>query len=1001
MASRFLGLGIQTDVRCASGALVAFLEPESLASCSAVLSPTEPESLTFEIPRDDDRASEVTVGRVVRTTFVDATDDREWDITDVADSAVSGRLQVTAQPIALRLARVIYQGTNAITGAPEFAFDDTQAAIADVIDSRVIAACDAAGLTWIERGTIDSAALIDLSGEWASALEIVQAIAEPGRAAAEWQLRRNGDTDYRLDLLDEIGSSAATVQIRTAVNLLDNRRTREVANVATRVFARGSTEGSERTMAAHLWRVASVVSGSILQLEDIQGGDGPILYDDQLNGLYFAPLNSHTFASLLVTDSDAATQRITVSSTAGISAGQWGRFFAASGANGARVVSLTRPTAIAAPSAGGLGDRALVLDRPALRGDCNLVPNPSMRDYASASDAPDNWTDTAGTPANRTVAREATIVRDAPYTCRFTTTGTTTLSLETPDIRPWAIAERRHACAIWFNVQAVPAAQSAALIFELITSAGVLIQELSRWVRGQAPQLDTWIRFIPNPVDLSAITSAVRLRVRVADTVSANAAAGWDVVFGPALLAESEVAGIADIDYSGGTALWQEANRELPKVSGAIRGYDVGVLDLARDDAANFAHLGLTPGGQVEVTDTDLGETVALRLLEYRPDYLDPAASTLRLGVAAPDLATDVQTPRGPVVESIDVRFSVSESTSENGSTGTVTLTVRDPLGTVSAVEYRTISARGNWGNWVAMTPGAAGVYVGTVALSEKVPARLNWRIRGIDGWDGPDQVLAENVVTFAMSPTPAAPAIEANYREDGTVDVAVIGDADTASLQIGFSTVSQAAANAALGSTQNARLYKFPAVGSLTLGQRAFIAAKAWSGTGASGSGSEISETEITRFNTAGSKTVRIAASGALIPYTQTASFVRDLDYFTALSEVGYTAAIPVPKGATLTAVRVRSYIGDAGDISDPSWNIFLRRIEQSGTSTQIGTAVSTVLDTWETLAISSLSESTAGDRSYLVICTPVFAFPGSTNTARIAWIEYDIDYPDVTINT
>lgn len=746
MPSRFLGLGIQTDVRCASGAAVAFFPAEDLQASAAVLSPTEPESLTFAINRGDTRAAEVYAGRVVRTTFATATDDREWDITAVDDSLGDGRLVVTAQPIALRLQKVLYQGANAITGAPELAFSDAAAAIADVIDARVIAPCDAAGLTWVERGTIDSTALVDIAGEWATAFEILVALAAPGRANGEWQLRRNGDTDYRIDILDAIGGSAAVVPIRTRVNLLENRRKREVTDLATRVYARGSSESLERTMAAHLWRVATVVDAEWLELEDIGGGAGPLAYDDQLNGLYLAVLNSHTFASQAVVDSVAATQRVRVASTAGISAGEWCRFLAGSGANGARVTSLRNPSAAAALSAGGYGDRARIIDRSALRGDCNLVPNPWMRDYASATAAPDSWTESVGTPANRTIAREATIVRDgAPYSCRLTTTGTTTLALETPSARPWAIPDRRHFCAIWFNVQAVPADLASALIFELIEAGGTLIQELGRWVRGNDPaeQLDTWIRFSPEVVDLSAITTAVRLRVRIARTNDASAESGWDVVFGPALLAESEIA-VADIEYSGGTKLWQQANEALPVVSQIVRGYDLRVLDLARADGTTFDSLGLVPGGTVEVTDSDLGETVSLRLLEYRPDYLNPLASTIRVGVAAPDIAADVGsgelTPPTTTPSDADpLVYTLCEArqTDADATTVDVTVTASAEVG-VPAVRLVALEGSGTI---------ASGAAIGVL-----VPSGSVWVFnRGAFG-SGPTQAVFEAVLNDAIT---------------------------------------------------------------------------------------------------------------------------------------------------------------------------------------------------------------------------------------------------------
>lgn len=641
--SAFLGLAIQSDVRCASGAVVAFLPPTDLAECRAELSPIEQESLTVAVQRTDARSAELVPGRVVRTRFADSTLDREWDVSEFLDTADTDLLTVVCRPIALRLSKVLVLAANAATGAPEFSFDETQATPSAIVTARVLPACAAAGLTWIAAGTIEPTGRIDLSAEWISVLQLIEALADPSRGNAEWQLRRNGDTDYKLDLLTAIGSSAATVRVRTAQNLLENRRQRSLDEVATRIIPRGSSDGTQRTMADHLFRVAAVPDGTHIDLEDPDGGAGPIAFDDQLNGLYVAVLNSYSFASQVVADSAVTNQRIQVASSAGVSTGDLVRFFVGAGANGARVVSLTKPTSALTPVSGGLGDRAMILDAAGIRGDCNLVPNPWMRTWTTEANAPDGWTRTAGTPGNVTWSRETTIVRGSPYTQRVETTGSSTLALETDDIPAWAISGRRHFAALYFNVQAVPASTASALILELITSGGTLIQELGRWVRGDSPDLDTWIRFQPNVVDLSAITSAVRLRLRVATATGSTAASGWDLIIGPALLAEAEVP-IADIEGSGGTKLWQAANVKLAAVADAIRGYDLRVMDLARDDAARFADFLFTPGGTVEVTDTDLGELTSLRLLVYRPDYLNPLQSEIRVGVPESSVAVDIGT---------------------------------------------------------------------------------------------------------------------------------------------------------------------------------------------------------------------------------------------------------------------------------------------------------------------------------------------------------------------
>ena len=63
--SRFLGLAVQTDLLCASGARVAFLRPDELTRANAIESATDPESFVFGLSREHASVAEVVEGRVV------------------------------------------------------------------------------------------------------------------------------------------------------------------------------------------------------------------------------------------------------------------------------------------------------------------------------------------------------------------------------------------------------------------------------------------------------------------------------------------------------------------------------------------------------------------------------------------------------------------------------------------------------------------------------------------------------------------------------------------------------------------------------------------------------------------------------------------------------------------------------------------------------------------------------------------------------------------------
>ena len=769
------GLGVQTDVRAASGTTVAFFDTPSLIECRATFSPTELETLVFSVSRTDPRISELTIGRVIRTTFSTATNDREWDILTIEDSNRSDILTVTAVPIALRLARAVVTSTNGTTGEVTVDYTGVQLTATEWATDVVLPALNAAGLTWISLGTVSATNRFDLSGSWASALEVVEAIMAEGKANGEWRLRRDGDASYKLDLVTAVGSDAPTVYIRTGTNLDETKRQRSLVDVATRLYPRGATDKVEQTMADHLWRIKTVVSGTVLELEDPAGGAGPIAYDDQLNGTYLAVMNSITFASTAVTDSVAATQWVTIASTTGMSAGQWVRFFKGSGVSGARLISLADPLLAASPANGGLGDRGQILDRPTINGETNLVENGTQRKWTTSANPPDGWGEYAATALNVSFTQETSDVlyTGTPVT-QIETTGPSNgaignllliqndstvpgavvftqqpgVYVQTPEIPVWKTATRQYTATVWLKVNDCPFPND-----DVSPRVYMYLHDVSRanfstrpvhpalqagligtWDVKEGDERGAWLRFQSAPFDLSTfvdfgvdtanqyhddvpkIAGKVRVRVELAggeadaatyddvylynnfvgawdntrayepgevvsDTDAGvqyfhkcilantnkkpknhagdwlelaqgdgtvitsqryrgqNVDGGWDVLVGPITLSET-AAPIEDRDYSGATELWQAANAALPRTSNIVKGYDLTVADLARDDSVLYADFVFQAGGTVILQDVDLGEVTSLRLLEYSPDYLRPLNSQIRVG-QPPDRLTD------------------------------------------------------------------------------------------------------------------------------------------------------------------------------------------------------------------------------------------------------------------------------------------------------------------------------------------------------------------------
>jgi len=777
---RLRGVGVQTDVRAAGGSTVAFFDVGSLVECTATFSPTELETLTFAVSRTDERAAELSVGRVVRTTFSTALNDREWDILTITDSNRSDVLVVTAVPIALRLARAVVTTTNGTTGEVTVDYTGVELTASEWATDVVLPALSAAGLPWISLGTVNATNRFDLSGEWNSALEVVEAIMADGKANGEWQLRRDGDASYKLDLLTAIGSGLPAVVIRTGTNLDETKRERSLVDVATRLFPRGATDRVEVTMANNLWRIKTVVSGTVLEIEDPAGGSGPIAYNDQLNGLYLAVMNSTTLTTHAVTDSDAVTQRVTIASTSGMSAGQWLRFFAGSGVSGTRLISIAHPTLSLPPASGGIGDRGQILDRPQINGETNLVQNGTQRTWTTSANPPDGWGEYAVTPANVAFTQETTdtlyagvpvtqievtgasvgaaglpleIAPDLDIGGNVITPGALVLTqqpgvyVQTPEIPVWKTSTRRYTASVWLKVvdtASITLAKEQRIYMYLhdvsrpnyatkpvhpILNAGLI----GTWDFEEGSERGAWIRFESAPFDLSdhvdfgvssanpsyddiaKINGKVRVRVELADRalidnadgdlflfdnyrgdwdsadtyeigmvvkdtnaghtyfhkaiaqnsnkkpvnhanlwqllwsddpgapfnryVGQGARSGWNVLVGPVTLSET-VGAIGDRDWSGATELWQSANNALPRLSNTVKGYDLTVADLARDDIALYEDFVFSAGGTIILQDADLDEVSTLRLLEYKPDYLRPLNSAIRVG-QAPDRLTD------------------------------------------------------------------------------------------------------------------------------------------------------------------------------------------------------------------------------------------------------------------------------------------------------------------------------------------------------------------------
>ncbi|WP_103030033.1 tail fiber domain-containing protein [Salinibacter altiplanensis] len=271
----------------------------------------------------------------------------------------------------------------------------------------------------------------------------------------------------------------------------------------------------------------------------------------------------------------------------------------------------------------------------------------------------------------------------------------------------------------------------------------------------------------------------VRLRVTCLES-------GTDVRIDAATL----VASAASVQYSGqmGPAeLWEKGVRFMQKNGGnRTRRISGEVFDL--EELSGIGEP-LAVGDAVTV---DLRDTAPMEVRLRR------VTRSLAVGHPAPAMTVetttqrkqpelleeDRPTPQPPDAgQSARVEPKVSVEVRDEGSTGFVDVTVEDRSGVVEVVEART-KAGGNIDkdqqSWSSMTL-SGGTYTESVALKEKHPSQIQWRVVDTDG-----KVVASQLHTLDYDDIPQA-SYTLTFKHDsnagGTlVEVTCRGDEDTAS---------------------------------------------------------------------------------------------------------------------------------------------------------------------------------------------------------------------------
>jgi len=236
----------------------------------------------------------------------------EWRIIRILDGRGGGEAEtgIEAESLLTELARPLVLRAQS-GGAVSFSFNVYDSTATQIFTQFVDPRLTAEGLGHFVFDTISNSTPLTFAWERYSCLELITEVAD--RLQLErWVERDDANTRYLIKLGTR-GAGEPTV--RTSFgrgNLQSYQRDQDSLTVSTVTIPTGKKVdgGAEKsTLGFAAWRVTNV-TGTTLTLEDPGGGDGPIAFDDQLNGLY--ALRPADLAVIDVTDSSSTGQTVTL-----------------------------------------------------------------------------------------------------------------------------------------------------------------------------------------------------------------------------------------------------------------------------------------------------------------------------------------------------------------------------------------------------------------------------------------------------------------------------------------------------------------------------------------------------------------------------------------------------------------------------------------------------------------------------------------------------------------
>lgn len=634
--AQFRGAETWSELVSNSGARTAVVNNLLKCEVRAALDGTDAVELDF--PKSDPAGATVANRQVIRLTYQDESFS-EWRVQSIREQSSADGIKVSVTAVTplqdMADTGALYELSSA--GVPQFLIGLSLVSIEEVLDNYILPHLTASGRAYFAKGTIEPTELYDVQLRKMTPLAALRYLCDLARdettkRPAELRVRRNGTSGYLIDVLRSIGSTAPVADLRYRKNLrrTDLTTDSERQTNVVQPFGGDLPDGVPSGIGRVAFRLGTP-TGLVYPITDPEGFASPILFADQLNGMYVVPDADNALVE--ITDSAPGTPAtVTLASSTGITAG--------------KVYELRKNVAgeflSEMPASGTITDRQVQqIERSDLLGVRNLIGNGWLRLWPDADQPPtDHGYFGDETQLSKNTDPLYTQLGGASLKLESDGNAGVICGLRTPIAYPASAVGLQLHCAkvrvffkefsgaAWFYLRIVSGLDGSVIKLLTLVAADNPIEG------GYVPTVGSWVDVSLINVDLIDFNAdGVRVECFVGGgyggTVEGSVECYIDAIQLTQTVGEAPE---SYIEYSGSNALWREGNRVLSTFVDPPEHYEIDVDDLTRFDGTAFPFDELVVGGIVRLTEPSLGiDASLLRIVESNVDLLAPRRTQLKV----------------------------------------------------------------------------------------------------------------------------------------------------------------------------------------------------------------------------------------------------------------------------------------------------------------------------------------------------------------------------------